>query len=106
MQKSFGNLLFLILLFCKITSYMAYPPKFNLKYGNHLDRIKIRGRHFVDEYGRVILFRGINGVEKQFPWLPNQNAQCNLSNITQLENLKKWGFNGLFHNFFVCSKYF
>ena len=84
-------------------TFFSFSHKFNFKHANHLDRIKIQGRHFVDEYGRVILFRGINGVEKEFPWLPNQNVQCNLSNKTQLENLKKWGFNGWFH-FFLLQK--
>jgi endoglycosylceramidase len=58
-----------------------------------LSRIKIKGNRFVDEHGRVILFRGINAVEKSFPWLPNQNSLCNLSDLGQLNNLKQWGFN-------------
>jgi len=95
MKKPFGNFLFLITFYFEITANSFSFSKLNFKYANHLSRIKIHGRHFVDEYGRVVLFRGINGVEKEFPWVPNQNSQCNLSNQTQLENLKRWGFNAV-----------
>ena len=60
---------------------------FKFKYDNFLSRIKIHGNHFVDEFDRAVLFHGINAVEKSFPWLPNQNVQCNLSNQTQINNL-------------------
>ena len=85
---------FLLSCYCQLTR-CALNSKFNFKYENHLGRIKIQGNHYVDEYGRVVLFHGINAVEKKFPWLPYQNVQCDLSNQTQLSNLKKWGFNAV-----------
>jgi endoglycosylceramidase len=58
---------------------------------NSLSKISIRGSNFVDDYGRVKSFHGLNAVSKQFPWIPLVNP--NLKNETELDNLKKWGFN-------------
>jgi len=63
---------------------ISQPPK--------LDKISLNGKWFVDSSGRVKLFRGINAVEKTFPWLPNY-GQKDITNLTQLTNLRKWGFN-------------
>lgn len=57
-----------------------------------LSRIKIRGKHFVDDQDRVVLFRGTNAVMKSFPWIPNQKFN-DMTNLTQVVNLSKWGFN-------------
>ena len=41
-----------------------------------------------------MLFHGINSVQKQFPWIPDESAGYNnLKNLTNIQNLKKWGFN-------------
>ncbi|CAE7233585.1 unnamed protein product [Symbiodinium natans] len=51
--------------------------------------------HFVDSYGRVRLFHGINAVYKEAPWLPrvdNFSAEESLDSTT-IELLKEWGFN-------------
>jgi endoglycosylceramidase len=60
--------------------------------GTNLDRIKIKGNYYVDESNRVVLFRGINAVQKSFPWIP-QYGHLNLKNLTQLDFLQSWGFN-------------
>ena len=82
-----------------------------------LSKIRTKGKWFVDEVkrlqisdlcdillkynfktkqtkkdDRIMLFHGINVVEKNFPWYYEQGHQ-NLNNKTNLENLKKWGFN-------------
>lgn len=57
-----------------------------------LSPIKTRGKWFVDDQDRAITFRGINAVMKKFPWVPNQ-PDIDMTNATQVLNLKKWGFN-------------
>jgi hypothetical protein len=57
-----------------------------------VDKIKIKGKWFVDSKDRVVLFRGINAVAKDSPWIPN-NPKNNLQNTTHIQNLKEWGFN-------------
>lgn len=57
-----------------------------------LDKIRLDGKWFVDSSGRVNLLRGINAVQKSFPWVPDK-GNLNLKSVTQLENLQKWGFN-------------
>jgi endoglycosylceramidase len=57
-----------------------------------LGKIRIKDKWFIDPDNRVVLFHGINAVEKNFPWLPTQ-ARANLTNRTQLDNLKRWGMN-------------
>lgn len=59
------------------------------------NKIKINDNGwFIDEYNRVKIFRGLNAVRKEAPWLPIQeNGHLNLDNDTILENLHKWGFN-------------
>lgn len=51
--------------------------------------------HFVDSFGRVRLFHGVNAVYKEAPWLPdveNFSAEDSLDPTT-MELLKEWGFN-------------
>lgn len=57
-------------------------------------KISTNGKWFIDEYGRVRLFHGINAVRKEPPWLPNA-TDIDLTNVTQLDNLQKWGFNAV-----------
>lgn len=57
-----------------------------------LSRIRIRDKWFVDDHNRVVTFRGTNAVNKNAPWLPTVKDN-DMSNLTQVENLKKWGFN-------------
>ena len=59
---------------------------------NGLSRVRVNGKWFVDDAGRVMLFRGINAVRKSFPWVPNE-PRNDLTNRTHLLNLKAWGFN-------------
>jgi len=83
--------LFLIsLINCYLSDIDLTLRKFN--YSNHLSRIRIKGNNFVDDQDRVILFRGINAVRKEFPWIPN-TVNYDMTNHTHLSNLKKWGFN-------------
>ena len=60
---------------------------------SRLDKIRIKGKWFVDEQERVVLFHGINSVRKEPSWLPDTNLQTNLTNQTQIDYLKMWGFN-------------
>ena len=46
----------------------------------------------MDSKDRVAMLRGINAVQKQFPWIPN-DPNVDMTNDTQLNNLKEWGFN-------------
>jgi len=58
----------------------------------HVDPIS---QHFVDEYGRVRIFHGVNVVYKLPPFLPNLthfDPQNSLTN-DDLSNLHQWGFN-------------
>ena len=55
-----------------------------------LSKIKLKSNQFIDEYGRVMLFHGANYVNKEPPWYPVQ-----LTNQTNLDNLKLWGFNSV-----------
>ena len=64
------------------------------KYNNHLSRIKIKDKYFIDDHNRVVLFHGINAVRKEFPWIPN-TIENDLTNKTHLNNLKQWGFNAV-----------
>ncbi|CAM4966051.1 unnamed protein product [Rotaria socialis] len=52
-------------------------------------------QHFVDEFGRVRIFHGVNVVYKQPPFLPNMTNFDPQNSLTEfdLDNLHKWGFN-------------
>lgn len=63
------------------------------KKANSLGKISVKGDWFVDEDNRVVMFHGINAVEKSPPWVPNVRAHYNLTNTTHLARLKDWGFN-------------
>lgn len=51
--------------------------------------------HFVDEFGRVRLFHGVNVVYKVPPFLPNLTDFDPQNSLTpdDLANLNQWGFN-------------
>lgn len=52
-------------------------------------------QHFIDEFGRVRIFHGVNVVYKQPPFLPNLTNFDPQNSLTDfdLDNLQKWGFN-------------
>lgn len=62
-----------------------------------LPRIRVdpNSQHFVDEYGRVRIFHGVNVVYKVPPFLPNLTHFDPQNSLTDddLANLHKWGFN-------------
>lgn len=62
------------------------------KYEKKLSRIRIRDKWFVDDQQRVVVFHGVNVVHKKAPWTPTEPFN-DLTNETQLVNLKQWGFN-------------
>lgn len=64
---------------------------------SQLSRIQVdpESQHFIDEYGRVRIFHGVNVVYKIPPYLPNLtqfDPQNSLTN-DDLNNLYHWGFN-------------
>lgn len=73
------------LLFCTGLSYCQ------------LSRIQVDpdSQHFIDEYGRVRIFHGVNVVYKLPPFLPNLTHFDPQNSLTDddLTNLQKWGFN-------------
>ena len=76
-----------------IHSFIVKASKYDTRLiDTTLSKIQIKDKWFIDENKRVVLFHGINAVQKEFPWIPNQK-EINLTNKTQLFNLKKWGFN-------------
>lgn len=66
-----------------------------------LSRVKIKDKYYIDENNRVLLFHGINTVQKSFPWIPDSTGHvndhchehCDMTNKTQLAYLKSWGLN-------------
>jgi endoglycosylceramidase len=94
MKSKFLFLLLVFLITCLLNLGFAQSKRkpIHLKHSKQLSRIKASGKWFVDDTGRVILFRGINAVKKSIPWLPT-DGHLDLTNMTQLRNLKKWGFN-------------
>lgn len=61
---------------------------------SQLDKISLEDGTFVDPFGRTRLFHGANFVQKSFPWYP-YGGTYDLTNETQLDNLKAWGFNAV-----------
>ncbi|CAF1626826.1 unnamed protein product, partial [Didymodactylos carnosus] len=60
-----------------------------------LIQVDPKTQQFVDEYGRVRIFHGVNVVYKVPPYIPQLTGftpQDSLSDI-DLTNLRKWGFN-------------
>ena len=62
-----------------------------------LPRIRVdpKTQYFIDEYGRVRIFHGVNVVYKIPPYVPdlvNFDPQNSLT-ATDLNNLHQWGFN-------------
>lgn len=66
-----------------------------------LSKIKLKDKWYIDEDNRVVLFHGINTVQKAFPWYPDSTGavndhcheHCDMTNKTQLAYLKSWGLN-------------
>jgi endoglycosylceramidase len=62
-----------------------------------LSRIQVdpNTQHFIDEYGRVRIFHGVNVVYKLPPFLPNLTDFDPQNSLTDddLNNLHHWGFN-------------
>ena len=54
------------------------------------DKVKVKGNYFVDSKDRILLFHGLNVVEKKPPWYPKW-----LLNNTKLFELQQYGFNVL-----------
>lgn len=79
------EIFFLKILLCSFVSL-------TLQCITNTSKIRIKDKWFVDDKNRVILFHGINAVRKEFPWIPNQK-NLDMTNDSQLFNLKKWGFN-------------
>ena len=48
----------------------------------------VKDKWFLDEDGRVRMFRGFNSVKKEWPWYDEQ-----MLNDTKLDFYKEWGFN-------------
>lgn len=88
MFKLFCSIIFTLII---VTIIQAYKYDTRL-IDNTLSKIQIKDKWFVDDKNRIVLFHGINAVQKEFPWIPNQK-EIDLTNSTQLFNLKKWGFN-------------
>jgi len=51
--------------------------------------------HFVDSYGRVRIFHGVNAVLKESPWLPQSDQFTGDDSLDSktLDFLQEWGFN-------------
>jgi endoglycosylceramidase len=64
---------------------------------SQLSRIQVdpNSQHFIDEYGRVRIFHGVNVVYKIPPFLPDLNTFDPQNSLTNddLNNLHQWGFN-------------
>ncbi|CAF3569015.1 unnamed protein product, partial [Rotaria sp. Silwood2] len=64
---------------------------------SELSRIKVdpKTQHFIDEYGRVRIFHGVNVVYKVPPYLPDLTQFDPQNSLTDddLNNLHQWGFN-------------
>ena len=58
-------------------------------------RVDPSTQHFIDEYGRVRIFHGVNVVYKVPPYLPNLTHFDPQNSLTDedLNNLHQWGFN-------------
>lgn len=58
-------------------------------------QVDVDSQHFVDEYGRVRIFHGVNVVYKLPPFLPNLTHFDPQKSLTadDLSNLHEWGFN-------------
>jgi endoglycosylceramidase len=69
-----------------ITQLNSIESKFN----DALNKVKLNGNYFVDNYGRVKLFHGANYIKRGYPWYPEE-----LTNQTMIDNLKTWGFNSV-----------
>lgn len=50
---------------------------------------------FLDQYGRYMVFHGVNAVQKLFPFYPKLDhfdSNYSLADV-DLQNLRGWGFN-------------
>lgn len=52
-------------------------------------------RQFVDDYGRSVIFHGVNVVYKEAPYIPSQGDfdAFDSLNDEDIQNLKSWGMN-------------
>jgi len=57
---------------------------------SELSPIHVENGHFVDEFGRVRLFRGVNSVIKHFPWY-----DPSMLSPERQQQLAEWGFTGI-----------
>jgi len=57
---------------------------------SELSSIHVENGHFVDEDGRVMLFRGINSVIKHFPWY-----DWAMLDPARHQQMAEWGFNAI-----------
>ena len=89
--KELTKLYRFICFFC-LLAFILGQPNYTKNSGSKLDKIKLKGKWFVDSNDRKVLFHGINAVKKEFPWVPNTGS-TDMTNMTQLINLKNWGFN-------------
>ena len=83
-----ANYLFIFVIFFGVISLSKSQTQ-------KLSKIKAKGKWFVDEDERIILFRGINAVQKNFPWIPNADSNVNMTNTTLLSLYKSWGYNAV-----------
>lgn len=60
-------------------------------------KVDTTSQHFVDEYGRVRLFHGVNAVYKLPPWHPNPNGFDPQNSLSpqDVSDLYSWGFNAV-----------
>lgn len=78
--------------FFLIEIFLLMLVKITSQTENNMSKIGIKDKWFIDEKNRIVLFHGINAIRKEFPWIPNKKEQ-DMTNDSQLLNLKKWGFN-------------
>ena len=77
-----------------LSSILIY---FIVKIHSELSRIQVdpNTQQFIDEYGRVRIFHGVNVVYKVPPYIPDLIKFDPQNSLTEydLNNLSEWGFN-------------
>jgi len=60
-------------------------------------RIDANTGHFVDQDGRVLIFHGVNAVQKDFPWHPSRDGFDAWNSLVEADmvNLSSWGLNAV-----------
>ncbi|CAF0730390.1 unnamed protein product [Rotaria sp. Silwood1] len=78
-------------------THLFFFSFFIVRSHSELSRIKVdlNTQHFIDEYGRVRIFHGVNVVYKVPPYLPDLTHFDPQNSLTDddLNNLHQWGFN-------------